>query len=343
MYCDVCNYEEIKINNRRYLGNKYKLLPFISEIVNKECSNILSFADIFAGTGSVSSLFGNKEIITNDLLYSNYISNVAWFGSQQYDYNKIADYIIEYNNREVHEENYMTNNFANTYFSYYDCSKIGFIRDDIELKYEKDIINDREKAILITSLIYAMDKIANTCGHYDSYIKNNKFKNVLKLAIPQVSNSNNQFNQNFNCDANKLVRNIYADLIYIDPPYNSRQYSDAYHLLENIARWQKPKVYGTAKKMNREHIKSKYCTIEATAVFEDLIKNINSRYILFSYNNMSNKGNARSNAKISDNDIMDILQTKGKVKIFSTDFKAFSAGKSSIVDNIERVFFCECF
>ncbi len=343
MYCDVCNYEEIKINNRRYLGNKYKLLPFISEIVNKECSNILSFADIFAGTGSVSSLFGNKEIITNDLLYSNYISNVAWFGSQQYDYNKIADYIIEYNNHEVHEENYMTNNFANTYFSYSDCSKIGFIRDDIELKYEKDIINDREKAILITSLIYAMDKIANTCGHYDSYIKNNKFKNVLKLAIPQVSNSNNQFNQNFNCDANKLVRNIYADLIYIDPPYNSRQYSDAYHLLENIARWQKPKVYGTAKKMNREHIKSKYCTIEATAVFEDLIKNINSRYILFSYNNMSNKGNARSNAKISDNDIMDILQTKGKVKIFSTDFKAFSAGKSSIVDNIERVFFCECF
>lgn len=343
MYCDVCNYEEIKINNRRYLGNKYKLLPFISEIVNKECSNILSFADIFAGTGSVSSLFGNKEIITNDLLYSNYISNVAWFGSQQYDYNKITDYIIEYNNLEVHEENYMTNNFANTYFSYSDCSKIGFIREDIELKYEKDIINDREKAILITSLIYAMDKIANTCGHYDSYIKNNKFKNVLKLAIPQVSNGNNKFNQNFNCDANKLVRNIYADLIYIDPPYNSRQYSDAYHLLENIARWQKPKVYGTAKKMDREHIKSKYCTIEATAVFEDLIKNINSRYILFSYNNMSNKGNARSNAKISDIDIIDILQAKGKVKIFSTDFKAFSAGKSNIVDNIERVFFCECF
>lgn len=343
MYCDVCNYEEIKINNRRYLGNKYKLLPFISEIVNKECSNILSFADIFAGTGSVSSLFGNKEIITNDLLYSNYISNVAWFGSQQYDHNKITDYIIEYNNLEVHEENYMTNNFANTYFSYSDCSKIGFIREDIELKYEKDIINDREKAILITSLIYAMDKIANTCGHYDSYIKNNKFKNVLKLAIPQVSNGNNKFNQNFNCDANKLVRNIYADLIYIDPPYNSRQYSDAYHLLENIARWQKPKVYGTAKKMDREHIKSKYCTIEATAVFEDLIKNINSRYILFSYNNMSNKGNARSNAKISDIDIIDILQAKGKVKIFSTDFKAFSAGKSNIVDNIERVFFCECF
>lgn len=343
MYCDVCNYEEIKINNRRYLGNKYKLLPFISEIVNKECSNILSFADIFAGTGSVSSLFGNKEIITNDLLYSNYISNVAWFGSQQYNYNKITDYIIEYNNLEVHEENYMTNNFANTYFSYSDCSKIGFIREDIELKYKKDIINDREKAILITSLIYAMDKIANTCGHYDSYIKNNKFKNVLKLAIPQVSNGNNKFNQNFNCDANKLVRNIYADLIYIDPPYNSRQYSDAYHLLENIARWQKPKVYGTAKKMDREHIKSKYCTIEATAVFEDLIKNINSRYILFSYNNMSNKGNARSNAKISDIDIIDILQAKGKVKIFSTDFKAFSAGKSNIVDNIERVFFCECF
>lgn len=336
------NYKKITINNRRYLGNKYKLLPFIKEIVERECTDILSFADIFAGTGSVSSLFYDKIITTNDLLYSNYLSNIAWFGAEKIDYDKIDKYIIYYNQIDINEDNYMTENFSNTYFSYKDCSKIGYIREDIEYNYNIKAINERERAILITSLIYSMDRIANTCGHYDSYIKDGKYKDTLKLYIPLVDNFNNKYNKNYNCDANELVKHIYADLIYIDPPYNSRQYSDAYHLLENVSKWNKPKVYGTARKMNRKDIKSKYCTVNATSVFQDLITNLKARYILFSYNNMSSKGNARSNAKIRDEDIIDILQSKGKIKIFSTEFKAFSAGKSNINDNAERIFFCEC-
>lgn len=339
---DIFN-ETVSINNRRYLGNKYKLLPFISEVIEKECmDDISSFADIFAGTGSVSTLFYNKEIITNDLLYSNYISNLAWFGALKYDYNKIVEYIKEYNNINSNQENYVSINFSNTYFSRKDCLKIGYIREDIENKYNANLINERERAILITSLIYAMDRIAHTCGHYDAYIKDGNYQNSLELYIPLVNNNNNIHNKNYNLDANELVKNIYADLIYIDPPYNSRQYSGAYHLLENIAMWQKPAVYGTAKKMDRKNIQSKYCTRQAGEVFRDLINNISARYILFSYNNMSSKGSDRSNARISDDDIVEILQSKGKLKIFSTDFKAFSTGKSKINDHKERLFFCEC-
>ena len=62
-----------QINNRRYLGNKYKLLDFIKATVNNECSAINTVADIFAGTGSVASAFSDKKLITNDLLYFNYI------------------------------------------------------------------------------------------------------------------------------------------------------------------------------------------------------------------------------------------------------------------------------
>ena len=58
-------------------------------------------------------------------------------------------------------------------------------------------------------------------------------------------------------DSNELVKNIEADLVYIDPPYNSRQYCDAYHLLENVARWEKPEVFGVARKMDRSTMKSK--------------------------------------------------------------------------------------
>ncbi|HDL5880946.1 TPA: DNA adenine methylase, partial [Mannheimia haemolytica] len=127
-------------------------------------------------------------------------------------------------------------------------------------------------------------------------------------------------------------------LLYLDPPYNSRQYCDAYHLLENVARWEKPKVYGVARKMDRTSLKSDYCMIAATKAFEELIENADAKYILLSYNNMSDKGNDRSNAKISDEDIMKILSKKGKVIVFESDYKSFSTGKSDIQDNKERLF-----
>ena len=232
-------YKTSLINNRRYLGNKYKLLPFITGVVNDECPDITSIADIFAGTGAVSSAFTDKVIITNDLMYSNYICNYAWFGAEEYDPHIIIDCVVRYNALTDLEDNYMTDNFADTYFSRDDCAKIGYIREDIEVLYKKGDINTRERAILITSLLYAMDKIANTCGHYDAYRKGVEFDKSLELYVPMANRQNNPNNQCFNMDSNELVKNIEADLVYIDPPYNSRQYCDAYHLLENVARWEK--------------------------------------------------------------------------------------------------------
>lgn len=334
------NYKTSLINNRRYLGNKYKLLPFITKVVDKECSDIQSIADIFAGTGAVSSAFTDKIIITNDLMYSNYICNYAWFGSETYNQHTIIEYVVHYNSLSKLKDNYMTDNFADTYFSRDDCAKIGYIREDIEKNYKKKNINDRERAILITSLLYAMDKIAKTCGHYDAYRKGAEFDKPLELLVPLAEMHNNPNNRCYNEDANNLVGSINADLVYIDPPYNSRQYCDAYHLLENVARWEKPEVFGVARKMDRTKLKSKYCTKSAAEAFEDLVGNITSKYILLSYNNMAEKGNDRSNAKISDEDILRILENKGTVEVFSESYKPFTTGKSDISENEERLFLC---
>jgi adenine-specific DNA-methyltransferase len=57
---------------------------------------------------------------------------------------------------------------------------------------------------------------------------------------------------------------------------------------------------------------------------------------------MAQKGNGRSNAKISDSDIMRVLSAKGEVKIFTQDYKPFSAGKSNIDEHEERLFLCVC-
>lgn len=338
----IPNYKSSSINNRRYLGNKYKLLDFIKGVVADECEGVLTIADIFAGTGAVSSAFSDRQLITNDIMYSNYICNFAWFGAQQYNPQTIIDYVVKYNAAAPKRENYMSKNFADTFFSHADCVKIGYIRNDIENSFKAGTINERERAILIMSLLYAMDKIANTCGHYDAYIQGAAFDKPLELYVPQASNDNNAHNICYNMDANRLVKNITADLVYIDPPYNSRQYCDAYHVLENVARWSKPKVYGVARKMDRTRLKSDYCTIKAAEAFEDLVLHINSRYILLSYNNMADKGNDRSNAKISDEDIMRILGNKGEVKVFSESYKAFSAGKTNLPENEERLFLCIC-
>lgn len=337
--------DTIYVNNRRYLGNKYNLLNFIKNVVNTECNNIKIVADIFSGTGSVASAFLDKQLITNDNMYSNYICHIAWFSPKKYSQKKIIKYIKEYNSIIVLEDNYVSNNFSDTFFSRENCRKIGYIRENIEYLYNTKKINFKEKAILITSLLYAMDKIANTCGHYDAYIKNDKsyLEKKLELYLPIKISNLNINNVCYNMDSNELVKNIKADLVYIDPPYNSRQYCDTYHFLENIARWNKPEVKGISKKMNRNELKSLYCTNKATEVFENLISNIKSKYILLSYNNTYNKGDYRSNAKISDNDIMRILRNRGKVKVFSENYKLFNAGKSNIKDNRERLFLCECY
>lgn len=330
------------INNRRYLGNKYRLLPFITQVVDNHCDDVNIVADLFSGTGAVSSAFQDRTLITNDILYSNYVTNLAWFSPELFVRDKLVEMITRYNELIIQEDNYMSENFADTFFSREDCRRIGFIREDIENQYNNGEINTRERALLITSLLYGMDKIAKTCGHYDAYRKGVEYDRHLELAVPLARHDNNPDNQCFNQDINMLAPNITADLVYLDPPYNSRQYSDAYHVLENVARWEQPAVYGVARKMDRTNLKSSYCTKEAPAAFANLIDSLQSHYILLSYNNMSKKGNDRSNAKISDEDILSILAAKGNVQVFEEDYKAFTTGKSDIHDNVERLFLCTC-
>lgn len=327
------------INNRRYLGNKFRITGFIREIADKYCVGASSFADIFSGTGAVSYAFRDKKLVLNDILYSNYLSNLAWFSPEVFDYDKLSGIIDDYNSVQPSEDNYFSDNFSDTYFSRGNARKIGWIRDDIEKRFRRGEINLREKAILVTSLMYAMDKIAATCGHYDAWRANADLSEPLVIRMLDVENGN-EGNEIYTEDANMLVRRIKSDIVYIDPPYNSRQYSDSYHLLENVARWEKPEVSGKARKMDRKEIKSLYSTNKAAQEMKDLIANIDAEYILLSYNNMAKKGDGRSNAKISDDEILSILRAKGEVSVFAVPHKAFSAGKSHIEGNEERIFLC---
>ena len=327
------------IQNRRFLGNKYKLLDLIEDIVNEKCGDFKSFCDIFAGTGVVGERFNKKDIkvLSNDLLYSNYIPLKTFLGINQINLWELQEKIDFLNSLETREDNYFSVHFGNTYFTLDNARKIGLIREKIEEIAE----NEDERASLITTLLYAVDKVANTVGHYDAYRKKLDTTLSLKLLIPDIYQENNSNNNIFREDANTLIRRIYCDVLYIDPPYNSRHYCDTYHLLENLVTWEKPRVYGKAKKMSRAHLKSKYCLKTAHKVFTDLIKNANCSHILVSYNNTGESKDGRSNARIKDDEIMDILKNKGKVQIFERGYKAFTTGKSNTNGHTERVFYCK--
>jgi adenine-specific DNA-methyltransferase len=324
------------INQRRYLGNKNSMLSFIDNIIISEIGEFDSFCDIFAGTGVVGNYFNNKDnkIIFNDLLYHNFVSINAFLNYQKFNKDKLQKIINSLNASFAENENYFSINFGNKYFSNSVAKKIGFIREEIRKLFINSKINRKEKDILLTSLNYSIDKIANTVGHYDAFIKKNIKPKEFEMKMLNINFHNNKNNEIYNQDANTLIRDVECDILYLDPPYNSRQYSDAYHLLENLTLWQKPEVYGVAKKFDRSKIKSEYCKVNAPILFDDLIQNASCKYILLSYNNMGNNGNGRSNAKISDEQIIKSLSKRGKVKTFEQNYKEFNTDKEKRDNNL---------
>ena len=331
--------QRLKIYNRRFIGNKSKLLGFISDIVSEKCGLYQSFCDIFSGTGAVANHFSRPgvKVIANDLLESSYISLKCWLETTAYDSERITSLINHLNKLKTSGQNYISKNFGGTYFTPENAKKIGAIREEIETLQ----ITKQEKAILLTSLLYAMDKVANTVGHYETYRKTLDTTREIKLLVPDINVQNNQNNKVYNTDANELIKEIECDVLYIDPPYNSRQYGDSYHLLENVVSWKKPKVFGVAKKMEeRGHLKSDYCLKSAPEAFRELILDAKTKHILLSYNNTADTKNSRSNARISDKSILETLRIRGEVEIFERDYKGFTTGKSNTSGNSERVFYC---
>ena len=271
------------------------------------------------------------------MLNANYVCLKTFLSSKKNIEKNIIEKISYLNELEIDKDNYFSKNFGETYFSVDNARKIGAIREELG----KIADDDYEKNILLCSLIYAVDKVANTVGHYDAFRKELDCVQPLKLLVPYINYSHNFKNEIYNEDSNRLIRKISCDVLYIDPPYNSRQYSDAYHLLENLSEWKQPKVKGIGKKMDRLHLKSVYCLKNATQAFEDLIQNVNCKHILLSYNNTGDSKDERSNARIKDEDIIRVLKSKGKIEIFEKDYKVFTTGKSDGRGNIERIFYCK--
>lgn len=278
-----------------YIGSKIRLSGFIYDtitgVVGKDLSSF-TFCDLFAGTGTVSKIFQGKvkKIISNDREYYSYILNRAYLESSG---NLDNLPFIEELNKLPGCPGFIFNEYSENgkagrlYFSQANGQKIDAIRQEIDHWKNIGIICEKQYCSLLASLLMRADKVANTASVYSAYLKQLKTtatkEMVLRLVeIPAMAIEENEI---FNEDGNSLVRKIKGDILYLDPPYNRREYAANYHLLNTIALYDHtftPK----GKTGLRPYRTSKYCRKkEASGALADLIENADFQHIFLSYNN----------------------------------------------------------
>lgn len=330
-----------ELKSRRYMGCKTRITGFIRDVISETCGSFGSLCDPFAGTGAVSQALNGRHtrIVSNDHLFSNYAALRTFLADGGADRKRLSESIRRLNELPAGGDNYFSRRYGGTFFAVETARKIGAVRDEIDAVAS----GEDERCALICSLLYAMDRLANTVGHYDAYRSQAARAGPLELLPPCPGDrAANAGNRVFSMDANELVRRERVDALYLDPPYNSRQYCDAYHLLENTAAWKKPETRGKAQKMDRSHLKSRYCQRDAAAALEDLVMHADCGHIFLSYNNTSDMRDSRSNSRISDDAIVRILERRGPVRIHETSHREFAAGRTDPdAGHAERLFACE--
>ena len=326
-----------ELKNRRYLGSKRSLIPAIQGVLDSLPYSPQTAVDIFAGTGMVGQSFLGRgvNVTFNDLLRSNGVVHRAFFSREDVSLGDLALIVDEVNHLDPNriEDNYFSETFGGLYFSRDNAKLIGHLRELAE-GYP-----GRERDILITSALYAADKVACTVGHYDAFRPGAEESPRVIFGLPELKQYRGVATV-FSTDANELARNGSWDVAYLDPPYNSRQYGDMYHVLENLADWNKPEVEFKARKMDRKHLRSQYSMNGAVAALTDLVQNLDVQTIIFSYNDTGERGNSRSAAKVSDEEIREILSSEGPVEVIEIDHRPFTTGRSGIGSIAERLFVC---
>lgn len=315
----------------RYIGGKSLLLDNINNIILSCTEDVKSVADLFSGSGVVATNFKKQgyQVVANDLLYFSYVLNRGSIALNSIPtFTELGFDPIQYlNSLSVNDtdiqlsdcfiyNNYSPNRISNRmYFQNENALKIDIIRITIEEWKKAGKIDENEYFYLLSSLISAAPYVSNIAGVYGAYLKHwdPRAYKTLSLVPPEIVN-NGVENTVYNCNSNDLAADLYADLVYIDTPYNERQYLPNYHILETIAKYDYPDIKGITGMRNYQKEKSDYCCkTKVISAFDDLLSKLNTRYILISYN---------TDGLLSKEQMIELLMKHGK----SSTFKLFEYG-----------------
>ena len=342
----------------RYIGSKVLLLDKIKEVIDENIndeSNI--FCDIFSGTGVVSRYFKKYyQVYSNDLMYFSYILQKATIENNKIpEFDKLRsigiddpiNYLETFDISNICFEDklyFTSNNYApndncnRMYLTQENANRIDFIRIKLEDWKREQLIDEHEYFYLLACLIEGIPYVSNISGTYGAYLKkwDKRALNTIELKKLDIVD-NNQNNRCFNKDANELIKEIEGDILYLDPPYNSRQYVPNYHVLETIAKNDYPDIYGITGLRNYDKQKSKYCNKRyVKEAFEFLIKEAKFKHIVVSYS---------TDGLMKIDEIEQILKKYGiesTFKLYKIPYRKYkSKHKQKTIELYELIFYIE--
>ena len=325
-----------------YIGSKHTLLPFIERVFRQVSDGSEKTAcDIFAGTGAVGRLFKKLglRVLANDFQYYAYALNKAYieineqppfaqlrrrykngFARLAGPHGSSIESVLSFVNSIAGAPGFIAKNYGpagdRLYYTEENAEKADAIRRAIEDWLASEIITEQEYFYLLCSLLEAIDQVANTASVYGAFLKKFKQSALKPLTLKPLALYNHVAGcRAFMRDANELIEEIECDVLYLDPPYNHRQYGANYHVLETIAAYDAPELTGVTGM--RDYPRSRYCRPRAAReALEHLVASARARHILMSYND---------EGVLSFDEIRRILGLRGEPKTFSQSYNRFKA------------------
>ena len=249
------------------------------------------FADLFAGTGVVGKTFKEQgyRVISNDIQYYSYVLNKHLIENVP----PLSVDIVDSLNQLSGTEGFIYKNYCagsgsgRQYFTDQNGMKCDSIRIELERLKNCGDIDEAQYYYLLASLINSIDKYANTASVYGAFLKQVK-KSAAKefelelLPIVDGDKESKAYNENIS----NVIQKIGGDILYLDPPYNARQYCTNYHVLETIARYDSPELKGKTGLRDYSSQKSLFCSPRTVVdAFDDVLRKADFKYIFLSYNN----------------------------------------------------------
>ena len=279
----------------RYIGGKALLTDEILKIIRDKTKDVNSVIDIFSGSGVVSMSLKKEryQVYANDFLFFSYVLSKGTLEMNEkpaFKDLKISDPIGYLNDLKLEDcfiyQNYSPNESCQRmYFQNKNAIKIDMIRQQIEAW--KSCLTEQEYYYLLGALIAAVPYVSNIAGVYAAYLKHWDARTYhdLELKEPEIISAKKQ-SFSLNLDYLEALKRVSGDVLYADPPYNSRQYLPNYHVLETIALYDNPPIKGVTGMRDYKDQRSEFCIkSKVEQAFEKMIQTADVRYIMISYNN----------------------------------------------------------
>ncbi len=274
----------------KYIGSKRSLLPWIVGTIEeiRRLEKVNTVVDLFSGSSRVGHALKAKgfEVAANDINTYAFVLAQALVeaDARAYDQKRVSRILHELM-QVVPVAGWFTKATCEDarYFQPKNGAKIEAIREEVEKKYSSDPLL---KAVLLTSLLLAADKVDSTTGVQMAYLKDwaPRAYNDLRLEYPPLLPGTGKA---FLGDALEIAGKLVADVFYLDPPYNQHSYLGNYHVWETLVRWDNPQTYGVAqKRVDVQERKSPFNSKrDAKDAMIAVLSQIRANHVVVSFNN----------------------------------------------------------